>query len=79
MSMDRATLRQFGQGGMITSYGCKHCGERFATSVKLGGHVHAAHPEHRRPVVVSRRAIPARGPSGRPSLKRDTDTWPGKP
>lgn len=58
-------------------YQCAHCPDAFG-HVKLGGHVHANHPEHkRRPPKYLRTAAPER--PARPSLKRTTDTWPGRP
>lgn len=59
-------------------YACEHCDETFTKAVKLGGHVHAAHPEHRRVLSVPTR-FPARGPRPGGSLKRAGDTWPGRP
>lgn len=63
----------------MRTYGCAHCDATFSNPVTLGGHVHAQHPEHKRPVSVARPWIPRRGPRPDGSLKRDTDTWPGKP
>lgn len=62
-------------------YGCAHCPEIFTNPVKLGGHVHAQHPEHRRRITLPRTAFTPlpRRPRTDGGLKRDTDTWPGKP
>lgn len=61
----------------IPRYACAHCDETFTNPVKLGGHVHANHPGHkRRPPLWMRTERPARPAR---NLKRDTDTWPGKP
>lgn len=62
------------------TYRCAHCDEVFTNPVKLGGHVHAHHPEHRRKVArQARPIIPARGPRPGGSLKSDTDIWPARP
>jgi hypothetical protein len=64
---------------MITAaYVCAHCGESFASSSRLGGHVHARHPEHQRALPKFLRTAPIERRRGS-SLKRDTDSWPGKP
>lgn len=58
-------------------YHCGHCAEVFTNPVKLGGHVHAVHPEHRRAAPLWLRTEKAKREQ-RPSLKRATDTWPAR-
>lgn len=59
-------------------YTCQLCPETFTKAAQLGGHVHANHPEHKRPLPsFLRTEPPPRKP--RRSLKRDTDTWAGRP
>lgn len=58
-------------------YRCAHCPEQFTNPVKLGGHVHAQHPEHRR--AAPKWLSVGRERPARPSLKRATDIWPGRP
>lgn len=62
-------------------YPCKHCDETFTNAPKLGGHVHANHPEHRRDPAkhIARPLIQARGPRPGGSLKRETDYYPARP
>jgi hypothetical protein len=57
-------------------YTCAHCSTEFTNSAKLGGHVHAAHPEHKR--AVPKWLSTSRPASGRPSIKRATDMWPAR-
>lgn len=60
-------------------YECAHCRKIFWSKEKLGGHVHAQHPGHHRPLPLFLRAsAPLRARRVR-SLKRPTDAWPGKP
>lgn len=62
-------------------YSCAHCDVQYTNPVALGGHVHAQHPEHRRPVTVPRGAftMPSRRVRTVGSFKRASDRWPGKP
>lgn len=63
----------------MKSYPCAHCPETFTNPVQLGGHVHAAHPGHKRPAPKwLRTPAPQRWQRGE-SLKRDSDQWPGRP
>lgn len=62
---------------MNALYPCRFCMATYRTSAQLGGHTHAAHPEHKRALPKMLRTTIVR--KRRPSLKRPTDAWPGRP
>lgn len=61
-------------------YQCRHCDYTTDRKETLGGHVHAAHPEHtRKHAGWPDGLLQHRGPRPGGSLKRDTDVAPGRP
>lgn len=59
-------------------YACGHCRLSFPSPATLLDHVRAEHPEARKRMPAwMRKPAPAREP--RPSLKRSTDSYPGRP
>lgn len=62
----------------LARYACPECPETFVKAATLGGHVHAQHPQRRRPIPKWLRAAPV-VPRHDGGLKRATDTWPARP
>lgn len=64
----------------MTTIKCRYCTDTFPNPLRLRVHTREAHPEHANRAAVSSNLItPVRGPRPGGSLKRDTDTWQGRP